>query len=153
MHSGGMADSVVAAAITKFGTLGFTPRPAIYFDDVPLTDNTGAQIYPPYVVVKDNGTRPEAIEAGAVMDTTDITFECYGVTLALADAIAEGVKYSTGAVQDRLGFDYGTLPALTNGSLNVIRRAGERRTMAGLTKEGGRAHMVEIRYEVEVRRG
>ncbi len=148
-----MADSVVAAAITKYGTLAFTPRPAIYFADVPATNAAGTQIYPPYVVLKDEGTRTEPIEAGAVMDTTTIVFECYGLTLALADAIAEGIKYDTGAVQARLGFDYGELPALTNGSLNVVTRVGEIRSMAGITKEGGRAHMVEIRYEVEVRRG
>ncbi len=142
--------SVVAAAKAKYVTLSGVGSAPLYFDDAPVTDTGGAQVRPPYVVLKAEQSRFEAIGANTLLETTPLTFEVYADTLAAADAIAAAINYSGGGEMGGQGFVYGSMTPGT-GTLNKIMPAGESRRMAGVGQAGQRVHCVSLRFDVEVK--
>ncbi len=147
-----MATSAVGAAILKYQSLAGLP--AIYFGDAVTTDGV-TQVYPPYVVLLDEGLEPEYNESLInVQETTDLTFMVYSNLLSEVDAICQKIKYNGFPPSMYSGFDFGTLPALDAPyKLNEIRRTSERRFVAsvsGTGKQSQRVHGMELRYRVTI---
>jgi len=145
--------SVISAAMTKFDALtaGNFPSaavPDIYLDEAPAVD--GSQKYPPYAVIRDEGTEPENHFEQVVIETTRFTLTLYYASLADADAAALAVKYNGGSNTAGSGFDFGTLTVPTGYSFEVLLRTRERRFFAGYGKQGQRVHAVELSYEARV---
>ncbi len=147
-----MATSAIAAAVLKYQSL--TAVPAGYFGDAPTTDSV-TQVYPPYVVLLDEGLQPEYNESLInVQEVTEIAFMIYGNTLADVDLTCQKIKYNGSAPSVKAGFDFGTLPALVSPyTLNEMRRVSERRFVAstsGTGKQSQRIHGIELKYRVTI---
>lgn len=146
--------SVISAAMAKFDALtaaGFPSAavPDIYLDEAPLVD--GAQKYPPYAVIRDEGESPENAFEQSVIETSRFTITLYYPSLADADAAALAVRFNSGTPQQKLGFDFGTLTGLPAGfSFKSLVRTAARRYFAGYAKAGGRVHAVELSYTATV---
>jgi hypothetical protein len=140
--------------MTKFDGLtaaGFPSAavPDIYLDEAPAVD--GSQKYPPYAVIRDEGTEPENHFEQAVIETTRFTITLYYATLADADAAALAVKYNGDATHvAQSGFDFGTLTVASGYTFKELLRTRERRFFAGYGKAGQRIHAVELSYMAQV---
>ncbi len=145
-----MATSAVGAVVAKYATL--TSVPTLYFGDAP-TNESGVQVYPPYVVLLDEGMAPEYnFVLSKVMEPTQLTFMVYSDTLLQVDAIVQKIKYNGQVPSAKAGFDFGTLPALESPyELDELKRTSERRFVAsiqGTGKDGQRVHGCELQYRV-----
>lgn len=154
--------SVISASRTRYGTLTAAnfpdgSRPALYFDEAPLVEAHASdhpQVFPPYVVLRDEGLDPDYEFELAVVEVSRLSFEAFADTLEDVDLIAEAIKYNGGAVGAGLGFDFGSLSGLPAGAvLKEYRRTGERRYYAGVGKSGQRVHACKLDYRVTVQRG
>jgi hypothetical protein len=129
-----------------------TGVPALYFGDAPPADGP-TQIYPPYVVLMDDGMRPEYnFTLENVMEPDEVVFMVYASTLAAVDAIVQQIKYNGMPVSARAGYDFGSLPSLVVPYREMeMKRTNERRFVAsvqGTGKTGQRVHGCELRYLV-----
>ncbi len=145
-----MATSAIASCIDKYNTL--TDVPTLYFGDVPPA-NGPTQIYPPYVVLLDEGMAPEFVfELSKVLEPTQFTFMVYAPTLAAVDAVVQAIKYDGDAPSARAGFDFGSLPSLDEPyRVQEMKRTLEKRFVAsipGTGPVGQRFHGCELRYRV-----
>lgn len=153
------ATEAVLAALDKYNALTAAnfpaaTRPAIYFDEAPPVDSAGASEYPPYVVLKDEGTTPVLEFERQVTDLTTLRFEVYATSLATVNGVITAIRFNGGAVGAGAGFDYGTFPTLAAGYSTVqIKRVSERRFRAGTWGFGAQIiHAGELRYEVLILR-
>lgn len=151
--------SVIYAAILKYRSLDPTnfpdaSRPPLYFDYVPQTDDAGAQLRPPYAVLRDLGQTPTI--AGferTTLETCQFTVEVYYVNALDKSAQALwAVRLNGGGIGDGLGFDYGDLPALAfpRESYQVLRG----RVQFGFDhfdKDGKPVYKGTIAYKVTVK--
>lgn len=147
--------SVIGCLIEYYGTLSFSGKPAIYFDEVPLVGTTTAdKIAPPYVVMHDDGMTPEFdFEFNVPFETTQVRLEVFATTLALLDAYIDGIKYNGAAINAAAGFDFAVLNTYTKGVWMATVRTREQRfqespraAAAGLIFRG------RLQYEVKVQR-
>lgn len=146
-----MATSVIGAVVQKYATLTSVGA-TLYFGDAP-TNASGVQIYPPYVVLLDDGMNPEYnFTLNNVMEPTGLTFMVYANTLADVDAIVQKIKYNSQPPTSRAGFDFGDLPALDLPYRELqMKRVSEHRFVASLGGTGDvgqRVNGCELRYEV-----
>ena len=147
--------SVIAASIARYRSLTppalstGTALPPIFFDDAPVTDGSGNQIYPPYVVLKDNGLTPTFDMAFRSYEETPIEFEVHADLLADVDLIVEAMKYNGAAIYAQQGFDFGTLPDLAVNWDNIrLVRTFERRYQAGRGKLAQVSHACDLKYKI-----
>jgi hypothetical protein len=142
-----VADTLIAAVVAKYGTLAFTPKPTLRLGEA----DTHAAAALPCVVLAVDALDAERLTATAWMETSRVTFAVYAATLAAVDAVVQGIKYDTGGMATKLGFDDGTLPALAGGSLNEMRRTAEPVAVERQrTEAGGWAYTARLSYDVEV---
>jgi hypothetical protein len=151
-----MATSAVSALIDKYNSIsatyfGGTDRPPIALDSEPVTGATGAQRRVPYVVLKDQGFRPEfnsstgGIENGTLI--VEVYAELLGGSGVTVDSIVQAIKYAGQDPEDKAGFDWGSL-TLTGFNYGIsLKRTKERRSYAGFNFNGNRVHKCEITYE------
>lgn len=143
--------SVTGAVRDRYNSFTSVPTLAM-FDTPPSIDN--AQVYPPYVVIVDDGMTPSYEMEHTVMEVTNLGFMIYSGTLDEVDAIVEKIKYNGGAINAGLGMDFGSLPSLATqyGDLE-IRRVSEKRFAAIATgKSAQRIHGCELRYRITLYR-
>ncbi len=154
--------SVIAACQQKWAALnaaGFPGSvvPELYFDEAPQVSGSGAQVQPTtagYAVVKDAGHAIKALSFGvAVREVANLDFEIYYPSLGDCLTAALAVQLNGGAGADRLGFDFGTLPALAPPLvLLAIRPRLSQADFAGDGKTGARVHMWKLGYDFEFTR-
>jgi hypothetical protein len=146
-----MASSAVSAIIDRYNSL--TGVPTLYSFDAPVSAD-GAQVYPSYTVLLDNGTDTGYELELTVLEVTSITLMVYANTLLEVDAAVEAIKYNGGGVSDGLGLDFGALPTLDIGYYNLeVRRVREKRFAAGVTgRSAQRIHGCELDYRVSLYR-
>jgi len=156
-----MATSIIAAVMDRVDGLpeGLFPgsvRPAVYLDMAPLTDGTGAQVHPPYLILTDHGTETVYDFERNVFETTELTLTAYADSLADADATCEALKYGPGDIDGAEGLDHCTLAlaaAVGARESHSVIRTGERAFLApGLGRTGQRTHARELRYKITLRR-
>ena len=150
-----MAASVIAAVLDKYDTLTLPGSPPCFFDQIPATDGNGAQLYPPFVVLEDDGLTPTWEFERHPFEETRLTFRVYALGLDDADAIVEGIKYGGAMdVTEGRGFDFGTLPTLDpDRYLKTMVRTRERRYLADrLDRQGRRVHACDLEYSVRLNR-
>lgn len=154
----GMATSVPAAVIELYGTISAThfggTRPPIYLNEAPQTDTDGSQRRPPYVILSDDGFRPEYDSSFGGIAKGDIRIEVYALKLEASgeitvNSITNGLRYGGGDPADRDGIDFGALP-LTGVLYPVhLMPTSDRTRFSGLLdKDGKRIHVRELRYQV-----
>lgn len=151
--------TLLAAILAKYdslaaGNFADDSRPPAYHDQAPQV--ASGQLRPPYVVV--------TLEA----DETDLTFEAeqderHRLTFAVltagdtpaadADEDVAAIRFNGGTVQAAQGFDSGTLPGLTDGTLLSVLPVGPpTRRLEGVDKNGQNVYRTEMRYAVSVER-
>ena len=149
--------SIISAVMSKFNALteaNFpdSSRPQIYLDQAPLTDASGTQERPPYVILRDNGQVPTGEFERTTFEACDFVMEVYYESLADVDTAVTAIKRNGGAVGSGSGFDFGTLSDLTSPrSTHEIRRTRERRALAGMDLTGKRIHVCYLEYRVTVK--
>jgi hypothetical protein len=156
--------SVIAAAIEKYSTIhpslfyGGT-RPPIYLHPVPPVDESGLQLYAPYVVIRDNATAIKVLDfEQTYLNTTDFRLEVYCVAdgtttggLAAVVANVRAIRFNGQAVNARAGFDLGELIefGLPKSSYQVIpAREQYLRAPGGLSKTGQPVYVCLLDYRV-----
>ena len=148
--------SIIAAVMSKFDGLDAANfaggvRPKIYLDSAPLVN--GSQVYPPYVVLKDQGQVPSYVEfERSTLEVCNFAFEVYDYTLADVDTAVTAIALNGGTRDQALGLDYGTLADLSSprGTHQVLRTR-ETRSLAGYDREGRRVHVCRLEYRVTVK--
>ena len=145
--------SVAGAVIERYGTLTFTPKPTLYFGEAPYRDGSGNPVVPPYVVLVDEGTTTEYDFEYHPVETTRLRFEVYALGLALADAIASGIRYDGGLVTAGAGMDFAASLPLTGMTLKAMVREREVRSVEN-ARDGSSTdvYRVSMAYRVEVLR-
>lgn len=143
--------SVPAAALTLYDglTAGNFPggtRPPIYFDEAPVTDGAGAQLRPPYVVLKDSGRTPDVQSDFGGTEDGAFTLEVYAASLGDVDTIVHAIKWNGANPAAATGFDCGTLTLTAPYSPMHMLRTGEQRFVAGLDHTGKRMHCCRLSY-------
>lgn len=154
--------SVIAAVMEEFG--GLLPsnfpdetRPGIYLDEPPRTDDAGAQLYPPYVVLRDGGLEPSYLGfERATLEVNSFTLEVYypdsGGGLASVDRAVAAIKLNGGTRDDPRGFDLGTLAALADPRYtHQVLRVRETRRLSGYGRDGRPVYVCSLEYRVAVR--
>ncbi len=149
--------SIIAAVISKYESLTAanfpgSSRPPIYLDQAPLTDSSGAQERPPYVILRDNGQVPSYEFERTTIEVCEFVLEVYYASLADVDTAVTAIKRNGGAVGAGSGFDYGTLSDLTSPrSTHEVRRVKETRRLSSLDYSGNRVHVAILEYRVQVK--
>ncbi len=108
----------------------------------------------PYVVLFDDGFKPEYESSAGGREMGRIRLEVYATSLDAAsgitvDSIVRGIKYGGSTPAAKLGFDWGTFSFTAGVYLYKIhlKRVLERRSYAGFDQDGARVHKCELHYE------
>lgn len=139
-------DSISAA------TFGGADRPPIHMGEAPQRTPTSTPLVPPYVVLYDEGFRPEFNSSAGGIENGDIRFEVFAVPMSgsgvTVDSITAALKWGGSGPASKAGMDWGAF-TLTGYNYKVsLRRTLERRSYSGLDHNGDRVHKCEIRYAV-----
>lgn len=147
-----MATSVITAVQARWASIfNGASDPALYFDEAPQADTTGAQERLPYGVLRDEGLTPEYQSDDGGHETGEIVIELYAVTLADLDALVHRAKWGASAPSARAGLDWFGLSLTTSPRYQIsLRRTNERRMSAGFDFQGKRCHRCDLVYEVTV---
>lgn len=146
--------SVIRACQLKFAAIpagGFPGGvlPALYFDEAPQTDGSGAQVQPTtqgYAVIRSKGAAARAYAFGSPLTREDAEVEIEFFYPSLGDC-------SDAAEATRAAFDYGALPDLDPSfTLLAIRPRSNRPSRAGLGKTGVPVHSWVLGYRIEILR-
>ena len=151
-----MADSVIGAVIAKWAGLSFPGKPGtLWFGSqgVPLRNPDGTAVTLPTAQLVHHGTTPEYDTEYNPLEVTRFTFTVRAVTLAEAQSVAAGIRYNGGAVNARLGYDFGTL-TLTGQTLKsmVREREQEDRETSAHDPEGRPVHRIDLDYSAQTLR-
>lgn len=153
-----MAQSFVAAVIDLYQSIpeiafgGAGTRPPLYLGQAPQVKSTDQQ-RPPYVVLYDNGFRPEFDNSKGGIERGEIRLEVYALKLddpteISVDRIVRAMKYGGQAPGLAAGLDFGAF-VLTGFSYKIeLRRTREQRSYAGFNHQGARVHKCELTYAV-----
>lgn len=150
-----MATSLVASVIDLYNSISAThfggTRPPVYLGESPPVASGGAQQRPPYVVLNDDGFRPEFDSSFGGIERGDIRLEVYALKLdavgeVTVDSIVRGIKWGGSAPSAKAGLDFGAF-ALTGYNYKIhLLRTLERRSYAGFDYQGQRVHKCELNY-------
>lgn len=152
--------SIIKACIDKFAALDAAnfpggSRPALYFDEAPAVNASGAQVQPTtagYCVLKDEGQ--DVTVMGFERQTNEacqFVIEVYYPDLGDVDTAVLALKRNGGTADQALGFDFGTLSGLSSprGTFEIVRTR-EQRSFAGKGKTGVPVHRCRVSYRVVV---
>jgi hypothetical protein len=156
-----MAKSAVSSLIDLYNSIGAThfggTRPPIYMGEAAPTTGAGAQQRPPYVVLSDEGFRPEFDSSAGGIEPGEIRLEVFALKLddasgVTVDSVVRAIKWGGSAPSAKAGFDWGAFSFAAGSYLYKIsmRRTLERRSYAGFDYQGARVHKCELRYAVTV---
>lgn len=129
-------------------------RPPLFFDYVPQTDDTGAQLRPPYGVLRDLGQTPTLVGfERTTLEVCQFDLEFYYVNdLGKNAAAIWAVRLNGGGIGDGLGFDYGELPDLDfpRESYQILR-GKVRFNFERFDKDGKPVHRGTVSYKVTIK--
>lgn len=149
--------SVIVAAMNKFDglTAGNFPSstvPAIYLDEAPQVTAAGAQLRPPYAVIRDNGQTPNIIGFERTgLEVCEFTIELYYASMADVATAIWAVRLNGGTIGAGSGFDYGTFADLASprGPYQILRGRVQH-TLAGYGHDGKPVYKGSIEYKVTI---
>lgn len=152
-----MATSAVSALFDLYNAIpvaafGGSARPPLRLGSMSPTSPTGAQQRVPYVVLKDQGFRPEFNSSSGGIENGQFTVEVYAQPLGApsglsVDSIVLGLKYGGSTPEAKSGFDWGSI-AITGYLYGIsIRRTREQREYAGFDVDGQPVHKCTLTYE------
>lgn len=152
--------TVVAAVLELYGSISASAfggtRPPIWLNQAPQTDTDGSQRRPPYVILYDEGIRPEFDSSFGGIERSEIRLEVYANKVEATgeitcNSVANGILWGGSAPNAHAGLDFGVLP-LTGYRYRVnLMRTYDRTRYAGfLDKDGKRVHVREVRYALIV---
>lgn len=149
--------SIIAAVMSHYDGLTAAnfpdgSRPSIYLDSAPLVN--GSQVYPPYVILKDQGQTPIPLTEFErnTLEVCQFVLEVYYRELGDVDTAVAAIKLNGGTRDQAQGFDCGTLSDLTSPrSTHQVLRTRETRSLAGYDREGKRVHVCRLEYKVTVK--
>lgn len=150
--------TVVSAVLELYNSLNASvfggTRPPIWLNEAPRTDTAGSQLRPPYVVLYDEGLRPEFDSSFGGIERGTLRLEVFARYIEQSgqiscNSVANGILWGGGAPGARLGLDGGTLP-LTGYRYQIhLLRTLDRTRYAGFhDKDDQRVHVREIQYAV-----
>lgn len=144
------ATSVTAAFRDQYLTI--TGAPTLYlFDAPPQVD--GAQVFPAYAVLTDDGLRASYEFELTVLEVTGLTLMVYADTLSAVDAYVELIKYNGGGLLDGLGMDFCTLDVDVKYTNMQVERLSETRFVAEQTgRSAQRIFGCKMEYRVSLYR-
>lgn len=152
-----MATSAVSALFDLYNSIpvaafGGSVRPPLRLGSMSQASVTGAQQRPPYVVLKDQGFRPEFNSSSGGIENGQLVFEVFAGPIGAAvgmslDSIVLGLKYAGAAPDAKEGFDWGAL-TITGFLYGIaLRRTREQREYAGFDFEGQPVHKCTLTYD------
>jgi hypothetical protein len=155
-----MATTVVSAVLELYNSISAAhfggTRPPIWLNQAPKTDTAGSQLRPPYVILYDDGLRPEFDSSLGGIERGELRIEVYANKVEATgeitvNSITNGILYGGGNPNAKLGLDFGALP-LTGFKYRInLMRTYDRTRYAGFDdKDVQRVHVRELRYAVIV---
>lgn len=155
-----MATTVVSAVLELYNSINAThfggTRPPIWLNQAPKTDTAGSQLRPPYVVLYDDGLRPEFDSSLGGIERGELRIEVYANKVEAAgeitvNSVTNGILYGGGNPNDRDGLDFGPLPLSGfKYQINLMRTYDRTRYAGFEDKDAQRVHVRELRYSVIV---
>jgi hypothetical protein len=154
-----VAKSAVSALFDLYNSIaaanfGGTTRPTLFMGEAAQTTAAAAPQRVPYVVLFDEGFRPEFDSSSGGHEMGEIRLEVYALKLddasgVTVDSVVRGIKWGGSAPASKAGFDWGTLAFAAGSYLYKIhlKRTFERRSYAGFDQDNARVHKCELRYE------
>ena len=153
-----MAKSAVSSLVDLYNSISAThfggTRPTLFLGEAAQTTSAAAAQRVPYVVLFDEGVRPEFESSAGGREMGKIRLEVYALKLdhtsgVTVDSITRGIKYGGSAPNVKAGFDWGTFSFESGVYLYKIhlKRVFERRSYAGFDQDGARVHKCELHYE------
>ncbi len=152
--------TVVAAVLELYNSIPASAfggtRPPIWLNQAPRTDSAGSQLRPPYVILYDDGLRPEFDSSFGGIERGTLRIEVYANKIEASgeitcNSVANGILWGGADPNDRDGLDFGALP-LTGYRYEVnLMRTLDRTRYAGFQdRNDQRVHVREIQYAVIV---
>lgn len=136
--------SVTGAVIARYEAFTIAATVPVWFHEAPASASL------PYVVLQDDGTRPEYDFEYNPVETTALRFEVYHTSLASADAVASAIRYNGGGVADGDGMDFADALDLTGQTFKRMERKSEQRFVEGPRSTSATpVFRVRMAYEVE----
>lgn len=154
-----MASSAIASLFDLYNSItasafGGSTRPPLHMGEAAAVTTTGTQLRPPYVVLYDEGFRPQFNSSVGGIETGEIRLEVFALKLdasneVTVDTIVKGIKWGGSEPQAKAGFDFGAFSFAVGSYLYKIhlRRTLEQRSYAGFDYQNQRVHKCELRYE------
>jgi hypothetical protein len=148
-----MATTIPLAVIELYETISESAfggtRPPIYFDQAPQTGGDSAALQLPYVLLFDEGFRPEFFGKFDGVEKGEIRLEIYAAEAETTATIGDAILWGGGAPGARDGLDFGELP-LTGYryKVNLMRTYDRTRYTRSLARAGQRVHVRELRYQI-----
>jgi len=124
-------------------------RPPIYLGEAPIS-SAGDRVRPPYVVVTDQGSRPEYQSDGGAVELGRVQLEVYAVELGQVDQIVLALRFGGQPPAARAGLDWAMLPLDAPYTPTHLMRVSEQRGYAGWDYQGRRVHYCRLDYEATV---
>lgn len=153
-----MATSAISALFDLYASIpaaafGGTVRPPIRLGVMSQTTTTGTQQRVPYVVIKDQGFRPEFNSSSGGIKNGQFTVEVFAAQLSAdagvsVDSMVLAIQYAGGTPAQKQGFDWGTLTitGFQYGiSIKPVRDGP--REYAGFNYDGQPVHKCTLTYE------
>lgn len=148
--------TLLSAVMTKFDALTASAfpgssRPSIYLDDAPLVDSS-TQVRPPYVIATLEPGEAELTFESEMTEVTNLTLTAYYSSAGDLDTALSAIRFNGQSTSLNAGFDNGTLPALTDGTLlTILLQRPPSKRVSGY-RDSKPVHMGELRYEITVER-
>ncbi len=148
--------SILSAVLSKYDALDATQfpggvRPPIYLELAPDVVD-GLQIRPPYIVVNIGPGEELLTFESDEIETSQLTMIPYDISVGSIDTTLNAIRFNGRPASENAGFDNGTLPDLTGGTLlsMLLTRTPGGRSYSGMSRTGERVHMGRIEYTIQV---
>ena len=148
--------TLLPAILAKYDSLtaanfGGGARPPAFHDRAPQV--TSGQLRPPYTVVSLRAEPTDLTFESDGVEVTRVTMRAYATSEEELDATISAVARNGGSVTSAGGFDYGTLPQLTDGTLlAMVPQKVPAKHFDGIDKDGKNVYRAEFEWLVEVQR-
>jgi hypothetical protein len=154
------AAQAVYDGLTAANFPGATRPPGPYMDAAPVTDGTGLQVRPPYVVMRDLGSAAKWTFSGnagkatpgqnAIVDG-EFVVEAYAVSLGDCDRIIAAILWNGAVPNNRAGLAFATFTLDTplKGIAGYPVPTRNQRGFAGVDKTGAWVHVTKQWFAVK----
>ena len=124
--------------------------PSVWLDEAPQQNTPNSQAQPPYIIISDDGDKPQwDFETSAIIKGS-FTLEAYALNLDDADSIMKAILWNGAPSSSRRGLAFATLTLNAQlYSMAVTPTRGQRK-YSGMNYQGKRVHFTSQSFDTQV---